>query len=164
MLIDRYKNLIYSIPIKYGFPKDDASEIFQQVCLRLLSDLPNLRDPAALGAWLIRVTSHDCFRRSRRDRRNETMEFAYAEIAMADDSMLPQEQILQLEREQILRDTLAQIAPRCRELIHMLFYQTPPLPYDEVAKKLKLARGSIGFIRMRCLKQLRTHLQELGFQ
>ena len=32
-LIDKYKNLIFSIPIKYGFSPDEAAEIFQAVCL-----------------------------------------------------------------------------------------------------------------------------------
>ena len=59
---------------------------------------------------------------------------------------------------------LASKSVRCRELIDMLFYQNPPLPYEEVARGLGLARGSIGFIRMRCLKQLRGQLKERGFR
>jgi RNA polymerase sigma factor (sigma-70 family) len=162
-LIDKYKNLIFSIPIKYGFARDDAREIFQQVCLRLLSELASLRDPNSLAAWLIRVTSHDCFQWSRRQRRNDKMALTYSETTMVKDPEPPQELVLQLEREQILREALQQITPRCRELIEMLFFRTPPLPYDEVAKTLRLARGSIGFTRMRCLNQLRARLQERGF-
>jgi hypothetical protein len=32
-LIDRYKNLIYSIPNKYGLSRDEAADIFQAVCM-----------------------------------------------------------------------------------------------------------------------------------
>ena len=35
-LIDKYKNLIFSIAIKYQFANEDADEIFQEVCLTLL--------------------------------------------------------------------------------------------------------------------------------
>ena len=60
-LIDRYKNLIYSIPLKHGLGADDAAEIFQSVCLSLLSELPKIRDPQALPAvWLIAVTARRC--------------------------------------------------------------------------------------------------------
>ena len=72
-LIDKYKNLIYSIPIKYGLPRDDAGEIFQQVCLRLLSDLSSLRDPQSLGGWLITVTSHKCLDWGRRQRLHDRL-------------------------------------------------------------------------------------------
>jgi DNA-directed RNA polymerase specialized sigma24 family protein len=45
----------------------------------------------------------------------------------------------------------------------MLFFEQPPLPYTEVAQKLGLATGSIGFIRGRCLNRLQKILGELGF-
>jgi hypothetical protein len=45
----------------------------------------------------------------------------------------------------------------------MLFYQQPPLPYNEVAQRLGLATGSIGFIRGRCLRQLEKILLDSGF-
>src|SRR5580704_10558962 len=62
-LIEKYKRLIYSIPVKYGFNPDDANDIFQAVCLELLSELPKLRKPKALPKWLIQVASHKCFHR-----------------------------------------------------------------------------------------------------
>ena len=46
-LIDRYKNLIYSIPIKLGMYAE-APDIFQAVCLDLLEGLRQLREPRAL--------------------------------------------------------------------------------------------------------------------
>jgi hypothetical protein len=48
-------------------------------------------------------------------------------------------------------------------MIRLLFYEQPPLPYNEVAQRLGLATGSIGFIRGRCLKQMENALLESGF-
>jgi hypothetical protein len=48
-------------------------------------------------------------------------------------------------------------------MINLLFFENPPLAYHQVAQKLKLATGSIGFIRGRCLKKLRKALEERGF-
>jgi DNA-directed RNA polymerase specialized sigma24 family protein len=105
-LIDKYKNLIYSIPIKYGLSRDDAGEIFQQVCLRLLAELPSLRDPNCVGAWLIRVTSHDCFHWTRRERFQESRELDSMNAAQAARTPAPDEYVGQAEREQILREAL----------------------------------------------------------
>ena len=60
-LVNKYKNLIFSVPIKYGLTRDEAADIFQDVCVKLLSDLKNVRDPQALPKWIIQVTSHNCF-------------------------------------------------------------------------------------------------------
>ena len=48
-------------------------------------------------------------------------------------------------------------------MIRLLFYADPPLPYREVARRLGLATGSIGFIRGRCLRRLEKTLREMGF-
>ena len=68
-LLEKYKNLIFSIPLKYRLSREDAAEIFQAVCTELLSELPNLRDPQALSGWLIKVTSHKCFHAHRQAQR-----------------------------------------------------------------------------------------------
>jgi DNA-directed RNA polymerase specialized sigma24 family protein len=68
-----------------------------------------------------------------------------------------------LEREQTVREAIEQLNPRCRQMIEMLFFESPPIAYSEVASRLKLATGSIGFIRGRCLKRLKSILTEKGF-
>src|SRR5258708_38425842 len=37
-LLEKYKRLIYSIPIKYGLSVDQATDVFQEVCVELLSE------------------------------------------------------------------------------------------------------------------------------
>src|SRR3954466_3911833 len=73
-LLEKYKNLIFSIPLKHGLSREDAAEIFQSVCAELLSELPKLRDPQALSGWLIKVTSHKCFHAHRQAQRFSTSE------------------------------------------------------------------------------------------
>ena len=68
-----------------------------------------------------------------------------------------------LEREQVVRESIGQLPQRCRKMIELLFFEQPPLPYAEVAERLGLARGSIGFIRGRCLKRLKRILTGKGF-
>jgi RNA polymerase sigma factor (sigma-70 family) len=161
-LIEQYKNLIFSIPIKYGFSADDASDIFQAVCLELLSDLPKLREPKALPKWIVQVTSHKCFHRKRQMLRTETSDddktFEQVTPARAEEFLR------QAEDEQALRDGMLGLPARCRELIRMLFFEEPARPYQEVAESLGIAIGSIGFIRQRCLSRLRLQLEDAGFQ
>ena len=71
--------------------------------------------------------------------------------------------LAQFEQEQIVREVVAGLPPRHRELVRLLFFEQPPLPYAEVGRRLGLATGSIGFIRGRCLEKLRKALVEFGF-
>jgi RNA polymerase sigma factor (sigma-70 family) len=161
-LIDRYKRLIFSIPIKYGFSADDAAEIFQAVCLELLAELPKLRNPKALPKWVMQVTAHKCFHTKRQQQRIEPLESDHPAM---NEAVPPRaESILrEAQEEHALRRALDDLPPRCRDLVHMLFFEEPAREYREVAKSLGIAVGSIGFIRQRCLDRLRKLLEEAGF-
>ena len=161
-LIDKYKNLIYSIPIRLDM-FDDAADIFQAVCLDLLSDLPNLRQPRALPKWLMQTCYHKCLQYRRRAEKHLPLEDEHSENSLASAPALPEEMLAQLQREQMVRDVISQLPPRCERMIRMLFFETPPRPYDKVAQELGLATGSIGFIRGRCLARLKKHLETMGF-
>jgi RNA polymerase sigma factor (sigma-70 family) len=161
-LLDKYKNLIFSIPIKYGFSPDDATDIFQSVCLELLSQLPNLRNPQALPKWIMQVTAHKCFHGKRQQQRTEVVDPNDAKFERSTPSR--GETILrEAEDEQSLRQALSALPPRCQQLIRMLFFEEPARPYQDVARTLGIAPGSIGFIRQRCLERLRKGLIEAGF-
>ena len=77
---------------------------------------------------------------------------------------LPEELLAQLQREQMVRDVVTELTPRCQRMVRMLFFETPPRPYQEIAKELGMATGSIGFIRGRCLARLKKQLEKMGFQ
>jgi len=165
-LIDKYKNLIFSIPIKYGLSPDDATDIFQGVCLDLLSELPRLQQPRALPAWLIKVASHRCFHLvNRQHRRFAAAEFHEEMMPLGSvNGNIPEDLLHQVERERVLREALLEMPPRCHQLFQMLFFEEPARPYQEVAASLGLKPGSIGFIRMRCLRRLKLTLEKKGFQ
>src|ERR1700691_5374399 len=161
-LIFKYKNLIFSIPVKYAFSADESTDIFQAVCLDLLSELPKLRKVKALPKWIMQVTAHKCFHRKKQESRTE--------VSDPDDKQFEQstparaEEILrEAEDEQGLRQAMSELSPRCRQLVRMLFYDEPARPYQEIADTLGIAVGSIGFIRQRCLERLRKRLLEEGF-
>jgi RNA polymerase sigma factor (sigma-70 family) len=164
-LVDKYKNLIYSIPIKLGM-YDDAADIFQSVCLDLLSDLPRLRQPKALPKWLMQVCYHKCLDYRTRAKKQVPLEDENADSLPADQksSVLPEEMMAQLQREQMVRVVMSSLPPRCERMVRMLFFETPPRPYEIIAKELGIATGSIGFIRGRCLSRLRKQLEKMGFQ
>lgn len=164
-ILAKYKNLIYSIPVRYGLPPEDCSDIFQSVCLDLLKELPRLREPRALAGWLIKVTAHRCFHWRRRESRYVTGEDERLNLEQPPEGAPPLEELLdEVEREQALRVAVRALPDRCRRLVEMLFYDFPPEPYASVAKKLGLARGSIGFIRRRCLDRLRRSLESKGLR
>lgn len=162
-LIEKYKNLIFSIPIKFGLSREDAADIFQAVCVELLAGLPKLREPKALPKWLMQTSYHQCLRwkTHRLDVLDDTQGIENKQ--QLSQEALPEQILYQVQREQSVREAMSALPERCHRMVAMLFFEDPPRPYDEVAKELQLATGSIGFTRGRCLKKLRQLLEEKGF-
>lgn len=162
-LILRYKRLIYSVPLKYGADADAAADIFQAVCVDLVAELPRLRKPEALKGWLVRVAQHKALKwKTHHRRRAGWVQADDDTTGLMDDTPDAAHTIDAVQREQALRTAVESLPDRCRELVALLFFTTPPLPYAEVARRLGLATGSIGFIRGRCLKKLEAALKSAG--
>jgi RNA polymerase sigma factor (sigma-70 family) len=162
LLIEKYKALIFSIPVKYGLPPHEAADVFQSTCMELLARLPDLREPRALPKWLMQVAHHECYRWKRQQQRVISRD-ADPDLPEPETPPIAETLVQQTQEEQMLRDAMRSLSPQCRNLVHLLFFEMPPRPYTEVAKQLGLAIGSIGFTRQKCIERLRKQLDVLGF-
>ena len=61
-LVERYTPLVWSVCRQYWLGITDAQDVGQTVWLRLVDQLGNLRDPAALAGWLATTTRRECIR------------------------------------------------------------------------------------------------------
>jgi RNA polymerase sigma factor (sigma-70 family) len=162
LLIDKYKALIYSIPVKYGLSPQEAADVFQATCAELLIRLPDLREPRALPKWLMQVAHHESYRWKRQQQRMVSRD-ADPDLPEPETPPIAESVIQQTQEEQMLREAMSSLSPQCRRLVELLFFETPARSYAEVAKELGLAVGSIGFTRQKCMERLRRRLDALGF-
>jgi RNA polymerase sigma factor (sigma-70 family) len=158
-LLERYKRLIFSVPLRHGLTRDEAGDVFQSVCLDLFVSLAHLRAVEALPKWLMEASYHRTLYHQRQRRQ---MDGDLSE-EQADTAAMPDALVHDVERAQLVREAVARLPERCAELVHLLFFTMPAQPYAKIARKLSLATGSIGFIRGRCLERLRCELEKAGF-
>jgi RNA polymerase sigma factor (sigma-70 family) len=160
-LLQKYKNLIFSIPLKYHLSREDAADVFQAVSMELFSELSRLRNVSSLRSWLITVASRQALHSKKRLQLRDQREGS----DLLPDAGPPDPSpsfIEGLEREQSVREAVNRLNPRCQELVRLLFFEQPAIPYKDVAARLGLSTGSIGFIRGRCLERLKRNLERGG--
>src|SRR5258707_13651975 len=136
-LLDKYKNLIYSIPIKLGMHQD-AGDIFQSVCVDLLSDLPRLREHRALPKWLMQTCYHKCLSYQRAASRVVELapEGTESNSALPASSVdeLPEHMRAQLEQEPRWRDDISGVPDNGERMVRQHRFDSPPRPYEAVAE------------------------------
>jgi RNA polymerase sigma factor (sigma-70 family) len=153
-LVDRYAPLVWAICRRYRLDRADADDVGQGVWLRLVEQLPSLREPAALPGWLATTTARECLRVRRSDQRRQVHERPLDEIVPSGQSPVLEQELLAAERDAVLRTAFAALPEQCRRLLSLLIAD-PPVPYADISASLGMAVGSIGPSRARCLDALR---------
>jgi len=153
-LVERYAPLVWSICRRHRLSRADAEDVGQSVWLRLVEQLDNLRNPAALPGWLATTTQRECCRVLRTTRPQATGPGQDAESIPDEQTAIAEEELLTAERHGALLDAFTRLPPRSQQLLALLI-EDPPVPYAKISAALGIPIGSIGPTRRRCLEMLR---------
>ena len=156
-LVERYAPLVWSICRRYRLGSADASDVGQNVWLRLVEQVDKIRDPAALPGWLATTTRRECCRTLREARRRQAAGHVLDVENIPDpQSGIAEDELLLAEYHAALREALGHLPPGCQQLITLLMAD-PPVSYAEISARLGIPVGSIGPTRGRCLDKLRSY-------
>jgi RNA polymerase sigma factor (sigma-70 family) len=153
-IVERYAPLVWSICARFQLSNHDREDVGQNVWLLLVEQLGKLREPAALPGWLATTTHRECLRVVTAARKSERLGTGLDDAPQFVDNTIIDEEILMAERNAALRTALAELPPRCQQLLAMLI-SDPPYSYEEIGTALQIPVGSIGPQRGRCLDRLR---------
>ena len=161
ILVARYQRLVYAIVRRIGLDEHAAADVFQTVFMRLMEHLPRLTQLDRLQAWIVTTSKREALLQRKRGLRNVSMtreddDHQAAEWDIADDALLPEDALAELQAHNQVKNAMARLDARCRELLTLLYGEDDDkIAYDEVATRMAMPVGSIGPTRARCLGKLR---------
>lgn len=160
-IVDRFAPLVWNICMRYKLSRHDATDVSQNVWLRLTERLDTIRDPAALPGWLATTTRRECLGLFR-GRQAEVPSAMEIDIAEDDERTDPARRLLREERHVALLAALGELSDDARRLL-LLLMEDPPRSYREISELLGIPIGSIGPTRARHLERLRRSPALAGF-
>jgi RNA polymerase sigma factor (sigma-70 family) len=162
-LVESYTPLVLSVIRRHRLSDADGADVYQTLWLRLVEHLDRIHEPQALPMWIITTTRNECLRLLRLGRRIRPVDPLTARdvVDQPDDTEL-EDELLETERHQVLREGFAQLPHRCQTLLAM-FVTDPPLSYAEIGQQLGMPHGSIGTTRTRCIDKLRKSPAVVAF-
>jgi len=155
-LVQRYTPLLLSVVRRFRLDGSDAEDVVQTVWLRLVEQLGRIREAQALPGWIVTTARRECLHVL--DGRRRMAPTDLADQGWPDGTGDPpvDTDLLAAERHEALLAALAELPERQRGLLLLLLHD-PPLPYEEVSRRLGIPVGSIGPTRARALERLRSH-------
>lgn len=159
VLVNRYSGRLYAVARSFSIDEATAEDLVQTAWLRLLERHRQVRDPAAVGAWLATVVRNEARRRLARRRE---VPLVITLDTRPDGADPVDSRLIRDERIRALRTAFAHLGRECQQLLRLLTAEPAP-SYDEIAAAIGRPRGSLGPTRRRCLDQLRVRLPA-GFE
>ena len=135
-----------------GVDEATAADLVQVAWLRLIERYDSVTGHGTVGPWLKQVVRNDARKFHTRAHRPLPAEGRWQSEHQPDEVAIESDECARI------RHAFDRLDQRCQDLLHVTLFVDPPLPYDEVAILLTMARGSIGPTRQRCLQRLENLL------
>jgi RNA polymerase sigma factor (sigma-70 family) len=161
-LLDRYSRSIYNFALRLLGDPADADDAAQQTFIQAFESLPVARPEASLRPWLFQVARNKCIdmMRKRRTVPLSSLERADSEVQIdpADTAPLPAQLYEHEELQDILRDAIASLPVRTREVVLMRY--VGDLTFAEIGQALGMPENTAKTLFQRAKATLRVYLRK----
>ena len=154
-LVIKYRQAVYRIARRMVRSHEDASDVAQEVFIRVHRALPRFAARSTLRTWLFRITVNLCLDHSGR-RTREVLSGLKELDWQPSPHDNPVETAARRELEGIIARAIAGLPPRQRAMVVLRIYQD--LPYADIARIMGCAEGTVKATMFTALGKLRKTL------
>ena len=157
-LVDRYKNMVFTLCFKMVNNREEAEELTQDSFIKVYRSLKQFKGESRFSTWLYKVAYHTCLDRLKKLKREKpTVEintFTEAHISTLQNDF---EQIEDQERKELVQECL-QLLPEEERLLLTLYYLNEQ-SVKEIAHIMGATETNIKVKLFRSRNKLATLLQ-----
>jgi RNA polymerase sigma-70 factor, ECF subfamily len=141
LLFETYKDRVFSIAVySFGGDQTAASDVSQQIFLKLMTSIRQFRGDSAFTTWLYRLVVNTCTDEHRKRRRFLPFD-EHIPMTKTEDRR-PQEKLLaKLEVADSVQAAISELRPKLRMAILLKYVEG--LSYEEIADVLGCSKGTV---------------------
>lgn len=138
MLVNKYSKRIYNIALNFAGNSDDASDITQDVFLKIYNNINKFKEDKNLNSWILKLTKNHCIDNWRKNRKNRQRRELDENTCSEENT--PEETAIKNAEIKSLREKLEHLDPEVRLMIIMRDIQDHS--YQEIANHLNIPLGT----------------------
>jgi RNA polymerase sigma factor (sigma-70 family) len=159
ILVDRYKDLVFSLTIKMLKNREEAEEVSQDTFIKVYKSLPKFKGDSKFSTWIYKIAYNSCLDRLKKNKKfynNVPIdEFTEHQVKTIDNAL---ENLETKEREQAIQDCIALLPSEDGFLLTLYYFEEQSL--DEISKVIDLTPNNVKVKLFRSRKKLATILKE----
>jgi RNA polymerase sigma-70 factor (ECF subfamily) len=149
ILIESYQKKVFNIAYRMLSNADDASDVAQEVFLKVFKSIANFKEESSLSTWIYRITTNVCLDEMRRRKKtavismNSTIQLGDGEIdiQIEDESLHPDEIVEEKELKDEVKKAIESLNDEHKIVI--ILRDINGLSYDEIANTLQCSLGTV---------------------
>ncbi len=155
-LINKYKNLVYSVVLRMVNDSEEANDLAQEVFIKVYKNLDKYQPEYKFSTWIIRITTNHVIDYRRR-KKQETVNIDDLVYEPSDDTT-PEQEYVRKETQKGLASAIANLPDIYK--IPIVLYHQQGLRYQEISDILGEPLTKIKNRIFRGRKMLRESLEE----
>ncbi|MDR0927107.1 MAG: sigma-70 family RNA polymerase sigma factor [Ignavibacteria bacterium] len=159
ILVEKYRNFVFSVALRYTHSYDDADDLAQEVFIKAFSNLHTFEFKSSLQTWLYRITVNTYLNsKSKRNINNTRQRDSAADleqVLVENDN--PESQYEYSELLDRFNDALQKLPERQREVFSLRYFDE--MKYEEISQLLGLTVGGLKANYFHAIKKLAEMLK-----
>ncbi len=159
VLVDRYKDLVFSLALKMVKNREEAEEVAQDTFIKVFKSLSKFKGDSKFSTWIYKVAYNTCLDRLKKNKREQQVvsidEFNSNQIKSLDNALDLMEDE---ERNQTIQHCINLLPSDDAFLLTLFYFEEQSL--EEIAKVIGLTANNVKVKLFRSRKKLATILKE----
>lgn len=147
-LMNRYKRKVESIVLRIVRQKSEVDDLVQEIFTKAFISISKFKSEFSFSTWLYKIATNHCIdfvRRKKLSTYSLDEEYELEEDSIQRDipdwSKLPDHELFQKQRNEIIHEAINSLPEHYRKVIIMRHFEDKS--YEEIAKELKLPIGTV---------------------
>jgi len=166
-LLLRFQQPVYNLALRLLNDPSDASDVVQEVFLKVFRNVGHFRGQSSLKTWIFRIAINEAHNQRRWFFRHRHKEVGMEEEqedarsraeVLADSGQSPFDYVFDQEKQVMIEDALSRINPTFRAAV--VLRDITDLSYEEIAEILQVSLGTVKSRILRGREALRHELEE----
>lgn len=159
VLVDRYKDLVFTLAIRMLKHREEAEEVSQDTFIKVYKSLVRFKEDSKLSTWIYKVAYNTCLDRLKMNKRKMDEvaidEFTEHQIKSIDNAL---DKLEKIEQQQSIQECLELLPSQDGFLITLYYFED--LSLEEISKIVEIDANTIKVKLFRARKRLATILEQ----
>ncbi|NRB58833.1 MAG: sigma-70 family RNA polymerase sigma factor [Winogradskyella sp.] len=158
-LVDRYKDLVYTLAIRMLKNREEAEEIAQDTFIKVFKSLDKFKGDSKFSTWIYRVAYNTCLDAIKKNKKHQNDvaidEYTFNKLDTIDNAL---ESIIKEERSVLIKNCISRLPEESSVILTLFYFEE--LSLEEISKVINIEANTVKVKLFRARKKLAVILEE----